>query len=160
MAKFIIGKGLDDYTNDLKSLNEEAGRYIGQAIYEGAKIVTDQVRKEIDSLPVQNGPVKRGERRNPTKAEVDGLREGLGIAKKRIDNDFVHVKVGMDGYNSHVTQKYPKGHPNAMVARSIEAGTTYMNRIPFIRRAVNATRAEAEEKMREIIEQGISEKMQ
>lgn len=159
MAKMTVGKGLDQYLAQLGNLEDRADGLAGRAIYEGAKIVADKVRANIESLPVQEGPVK-GKRRDPYQDEKDGLLAGLGIAKKKVNDGFINVKIGMDGYNSRVTEKYPKGHPNAMIARSINAGTTFMNRHPFINSAVNSSKAAAEEKMKEIIEEGINKEMQ
>ena len=159
MAKMTVGKGLEEYLEKLGNLQEISPGLAGRAIYEGAKIVTDQIRANIQALPVQTGGVKKGERRDPYKEEIDGMLEGLGIAKKRVEDGYINVKVGMDGYNSRVTEKYPKGHPNAMIARSINIGTTYINRNPFITKAVRSTKAAAEEKMKEVIEQGIEETM-
>ena len=157
MAKFTVGKGLEEYLAKLGNLQDISPGLAGRAIYEGAKIVADQIHANIQALPVQNGPVKG--RRDPYQDEVDGLLAGLGIAKKRVENGYINVKIGMDGYNSRVTEKYPKGHPNAMIARSINIGTTFVNRHPFINQAVRSTKAAAEEKMKEVIETGIEETM-
>ena len=157
MAKMTVGKGLEEYLEKLGNLQEISPGLAGRAIYEGAKIVADQIRSNIQALPVQNGPVKG--RRDPYQDEIDGMLEGLGIAKKKVSDGYVDVKIGMDGYNSRVTEKYPKGHPNAMIARSINIGTTFVNRHPFITKAVRATKAQAEEKMKEVIEEGIEETM-
>ena len=157
MAKFNVGKGLEEYLEKLGNLQDISPGLAGRAIYEGAKIVADQIHANIQALPVQNGPVKG--RRDPYQDEVDGLLAGLGIAKKRVEDGYINVKIGMDGYNSRVTEKYPKGHPNAMIARSINIGTTFVNRHPFINQAVRSTKAAAEEKMKEVIENGIEETM-
>lgn len=159
MAKFTVGSGLDEYLAQLGNLSERADGLAGRAIYEGAKIVADQIRKNIESLPVQDGPVK-GKRRDPYPDEKEGLLAGLGVAKKKVSDGFINVKIGMDGYNNRVTTKYPQGHPNAMIARTINAGSTFMNRHPFITSAVNNSRAAAQEKMKEIIEEGINKEMQ
>ena len=159
MAKFTVGKGLNEYLEQLGNLEYQADGMAGQAIFEGAKIVADKIHANIASLPVQNGPVKNGVRRDPTQVEIDGMLAGLGIAKKQVDGGFINVKIGMDGYNDHVTDKYPKGHANAMVARTINAGSTWMNRHPFIDDAVRATKKQAEEAMKEKIEESIKETM-
>ena len=159
MAKFTVGKGIDEYLTQLGNLEYQADGMAGQAIFEGAKIVADKIHANIASLPVQNGPVKNGVRRDPTQVEIDGMLAGLGIAKKQVDGGFINVKIGMDGYNAHVTDKYPKGHANAMVARTINAGSTWMNRHPFIDDAVRATKKQAEETMKEKIEESIKETM-
>lgn len=160
MAKFTVGHGLDDYIKDLEDVQMLSSKLIGRAIYYGADVMANEIRKQIQSLPVQKEPAKRGHRRNPSQVEIDGMLEGLGIAKKRVVNGFTNVKIGIDGYNKHVTEDYPKGHPNAMVARSILIGTTFMNRHPFVDRAVNVCISRVEQKMKETIEDGINQEMQ
>lgn len=147
MAKFQIGKGLSDYIALLGNLEFNASNMIGRSIYVGAAVVADEIRSQIEALPV--GEIERGNKqRYPTQIEKDGLLAGLGIAKMQNDSGYYNVKIGMDGYNDHVTAKYPKGHPNAMVARSIDSGSTYMKKVPFISRSVQATKAKAEEEMK------------
>lgn len=158
MAKFqTIGKGMDDYLASLGNLLYRADGIGGKAVYEGAKIVADKLRSNIEALPVHTGPVKG--RRDPFQVEKDGMLAGLGIAKMRNDGGFINVKIGMDGYDDHITDRYPQGHPNAMIARTINTGSTWMKRCPFINNAVTATRSAAEEKMKEVIEKGIAETM-
>ena len=158
MAKFqTIGKGMDDYLASLGNLLYRADGIGGKAVYEGAKIVADKLRSNIEALPVHTGPVKGS--RDPFQVEKDGMLAGLGIAKMRNDGGFINVKIGMDGYDDHITDRYPQGHPNAMIARTINTGSTWMKRYPFINNAVTATRSAAEEKMKEVIEKGIAETM-
>ena len=154
MAKMTIGKGMDEYLAKLGNLEFAAPGLVGQAIYEGAKIVTDQVRAEIEALPTAESK-RVATPRDPTQVEKDGLLDGLGVAKKKNDNGYINVKIGMDGYNTDKTKKYPKGKPNAMIARSIESGSTVMKRNAFISRAVNKTKKEAEAAMQKVIEEGI-----
>lgn len=159
MAKWTVGKGLDDYIALLGNLEFKAPDVCGMAIYQGAKIVADQIRSNIEALPVSESKSTKGGRRNPTQAEKDGLLEGLGVAKKQTDGSFINVKIGMDGYNNDRTKKYPNGKPNAMIARSIESGTTFMNRIPFISRAVSSTKAAAEAAMKDEVDKQIAKIM-
>lgn len=144
MAKWTIGKGLDEYIQKLGNLEYRADGIAGKAIYDGAKIVADKIRANISALPVSE-KTDRG-RRNPTQVEKTGLLEGLGIAKLQ-RGSFINVKIGMDGYNADATEKWPSGKPNAMIARSIEAGNSFMLRNPFISSAVRATRGAAEAAM-------------
>lgn len=159
MAKFTVGKGLDDYIALLGNLEFKSEEIVGHSIYEGAKIVADEIRANIESLPVSANKSGRSGRRNPTQVEKDGLLDGLGVAKMRNDNGNFNVKIGMDGYNADITAKYPKGKPNAMVARSIESGTYFMNRNPFISRAVRSAKAAAEEAMKAEIDKQIAKTM-
>ena len=154
MAKMTIGKGMDEYLAKLGNLEFAAPGLVGQAIYEGAKIVADQVRAEIEALPTAESK-RVATPRDPTQVEKDGLLDGLGVAKKKNDSGYINVKIGMDGYNTDKTKKYPKGKPNAMIARSIESGSTVMKRNAFISRAVNKTKKDAEAAMQKVIEEGI-----
>jgi len=157
MARLTVGKGVDDYIASLDDLKYRVPEISGRAIYQGADVVADQIRANIQALPVQQGR-SRG-RRDPTQEEKDGLLEGLGIAKKRTENGNINVKIGMDGYNSDVTEKYPNGKPNAMIARSIESGTTFINRHPFISNAVRMSKSEAEEAMAAEVDKQLEEIM-
>ena len=154
MAKMTIGKGMDEYLAKLGNLEFAAPGLVGQAIYEGAKVVADQVRAEIEALPTAESK-RVATPRDPTQVEKDGLLDGLGIATKKNDGGYINVKVGMEGYNTDKTKKYPKGKPNAMIARSIESGSTVMKRNAFISRAVNKTKKDAEAAMQKVIEEGI-----
>ena len=154
MAKMTIGKGMDEYLAKLGNLEFAAPGLVGQAIFEGAKIVTDQVRAEIEALPTAESK-RVATPRDPTQVEKDGLLDGLGVAKKKNDGGYINVKIGMDGYNTDKTKKYPRGKPNAMIARSIESGSTVMKRNAFISRAVNKTKKDAEAAMQKVIEEGI-----
>ena len=154
MAKMTIGKGMDEYLAKLGNLEFAAPGLVGQAIYEGAKVVADQVRAEIEALPTAESK-RVATPRDPTQVEKDGLLDGLGVAKKKNDSGYINVKIGMDGYNTDKTKKYPRGKPNAMIARSIESGSTVMKRNAFISRAVNKTKKEAEAAMQKVFEEGI-----
>lgn len=108
MAKWTVGKGIDKYIQDLQNLEFGSEEMAKRAVYEGAKIVTDAIRTSIQALTV--GPPREGK---VTQAQKAGLLEGLGIAGFRQDGTFINVKVGMDGYNSEKSRKYPNGQPNA-----------------------------------------------
>lgn len=157
MARFTVGKGLDEYLAQLGNLEQRARPVIGLAVYEGAKVVADGMRKEIEGLPVDQ--TKGPGRRNPTQVEKAGLLEGLGVSKMRDESGFWNVKIGMDGYNENVTAKWPYGKPNAMIARSINAGTSFLRRIPFVSTAVRKTRKQAEAAMRAEVDKQISKIM-
>lgn len=159
MAKWTIGKGLDEYLAKLGDLEFKCPEALGRATYQGAKIVADQIRANIQALPVADSENKKHQHRYPNQAEKDGLLEGLGISTHRVEGGYYNVKIGMDGYNSNKTPKYPNGQPNALIARSIESGSSFRIRVPFISRAVNATKAAAEEAMKNEVDKVISETM-
>lgn len=156
MAKWIVGKGLDSYISYLKKIDAVTDEAIGEAVYEMAKVVADSVRSGIQALPTVSNEAniatyKKGYSRLSDK-EKQGLLDGFGISPLQEDSGFINVKLGFDGYNSVKTKKYPQGQPNALIARVTESGSSYRQKTPFMRTAVNASRKEALEKGREAVD--------
>lgn len=149
MAKFQVGSGIDQYIDQLRNLEYTGRETIGKAIYVGADIVADAVKANINALPSSAC----------TDVEKAGLIAGFGIAKMQDENGYFNVKLGFDGYNDNVTKKWPKGKPNSMIARSIEAGTSWKPKHPFVAPAVRANKDAAEKAMAEEIEKSIQETM-
>ena len=77
--------------------------------------------------------------------EKQGLLDGFGVSPMQDDGGYINVKLGFDGYNGVKTKKYPKGQPNALIARVTESGSSYREKTPFIRPAVNASKKQAEQ---------------
>jgi len=158
MATMKIGAGLDKFIAMSNELKYRVSGLSGRALYQGAKILADATRSEIEALPVASSKrVRRGERRNPTQVEKDGLLEGLGVARKRTDGGTSNITIGFDGWNADKTERWPGGKPNALIARSINKGTSFMRPIPFAKRAVTKARGEAEEAMKKEFEKQLSE---
>ena len=148
MAKWIVGKGLDSYISYLQRIDAVTDEAIGEAVYEMAKVVADSVRSGIHALPTVSNQAniatyKKGYSRFSDE-EKQGLLDGFGVSPMQDDNGYFNVKLGFDGYNSIKTREYPKGQPNALIARVTESGSSYREKTPFIRPAVNATRKSAE----------------
>ena len=153
--KWVVGNGIDEYIDKLEKLSHNGAT--GKAIYQGAKIVADECRKNINALPVQK-TAKHNEYkvRGVTASQKKGLQEGFGISKVQFEGGFKHVKLGFDGYNDTITPTYTNGQPNAMIARIVESGNSYHVKTPFIAPAVNATKAKAEKTMALVIDKEIS----
>lgn len=154
MAKWVIGKGLDEYLSKLENLEFAADDVAGEAIYHGAAIVADEVRRRIEALPTAGDQRRVNMGIKPS--EKQGLLDGLGIAAMRTEGSYINVKIGMDGYNADKTKAYPNGKPNAMIARSIESGSQFMRKQPFIAPAVRATKSAAETEMQRVIDEKIT----
>lgn len=160
MAK-IEFKGITEYSAKLNRLSAlSRDKVIGAAVYDGAKIVADTIRQEIESLPTdEHWGTPDYPKAGPSQAEKDGLLESLGVTTIRDDNGFVNVKAGFDGYQGEPTAKYPKGKPNQMIARSINAGTSFMAKVPFMDRALRKCRKPAEAAMKNRVEKEIDKIM-
>ena len=91
----------------------------------------------------------------PNSYQKEGLRQSIGIASLRNDGGFWNVKIGFDGYNGLKTKTWPQGQPNAMVARSVESGTSWMQKQPFMRKAEQSSRSACEKAMSEAVDKEI-----
>lgn len=161
----ITFKGLEQYEMQLSKLGGSTRKIAERAIFEGAKIVADEVKKNLNSLNVttQELAIRAYTNQTPTYITEDAknaLIDSFGVSPMREENGFYNVKVGFDGYNDVITKKYPKGQPNNMIARSCESGSSSMIKQPFMRTAVNASKGRAEQKMAEILAAEIEKKME
>ena len=156
MAK-ITFPGLNDYELMISRLSKGVGDIAGKAIYAGAGIVADAIKENIKALPIVRG---YGTEKDPlpggvTAPQKAGLIDGLGISPMQSDAGYLNVKIGFDGYNATKTEKYPQGQPNQLVARGVESGTSWKQKKPFIRPAINASKSRAEAEMARILDQEI-----
>lgn len=159
MAVFHADEGIDNFSKMLEQL-ENTEELCGRILYEGARVVADACKESIRSLPVQDGEYQ-GSSEKPligiTKTQKEDLEESFGITPMQVDNGVYHVKVGFDGYGSRPTKKYPRGVPNAMLARSIESGTTFRRKIPFIRPALIRSKEAAIQAMQKALDRKIQD---
>lgn len=157
VATIQFKKG-DEYLAKIARLEAELkDKVLGEAIYGAAGIVADEIRASLEQVPTDEGyGTRENPTRGPTAYQVNGLELGLGIASLQADGTgYLNVKIGFDGYNGISTKRWPNGQPNQMVARSVESGTTWMKKNPFVRKAVAATRKRAVEYMKNSVDRSI-----
>lgn len=159
MAKIKM-QGMDEYRHMLESLSSNIDEFCGRAIFAGAKVAADTVKQAIAALPIEKSRHATPDNplRGVTSQQKQGLLEGMGIAKMTKDGDVLNVKIGFDGYNSVRTRKYPKGQPNALIARSVNSGTSIRVRTGFMDKAIRRARKPAIEAMRKALDKAIQEK--
>lgn len=155
MAKFEF-QGLDEYLKVLADLGDKSEGLIKRAVYDGAAEVAKSVEAEILALPENDGFQVRLPIRGVSKEQKKGLLEGMGFAKMENENGFINTKLGFDGYNEVKTKQFPKGQPNAMIARSINSGSSTRQKDPFMNRAVKAAKAKAENAMASRLDEDIA----
>lgn len=156
MAKVTVN-GLAEISRKITALGD-AGDAIGKmAVYDGAAVIADELRKQINALPEDEFRyLRNGDRFGViTAQDKKDLANSLGIAKIERTAKDIRTVIGFAGYGSHPTRKYPKGLPMAMVARSIESGSSVRAKKPFVRKAVNSKRKAAQQKMIETGEKQI-----
>lgn len=159
MAKISFSGG-DDFGARLEKLGQmDARRSVERAVARGAGIVADAIRSAMNAMPRQKAiHLQKGKKLLAVQEhELADLQASMGVSPIKADrNGFVNARVGFDGYGSRPTKKYPKGVPNQLVAAAIERGSSVREKHPFIRPAVNKTRAEAVEAMDDSINADIA----
>ena len=156
--------GLKEYEKRLSTLGKEGKAIAEKAVYAGAAIIADAVRANINALPAVKdewGVVAYNNNWSAplTETPKKGLQDGFGISPMGNEDGILNVKLGFDGYNDMKTKKYPKGQPNAIIARSLESGSSIAKKRPFVAPAVRKTKKAAEETMAKIIDEEIAKIM-
>lgn len=154
MAKFEF-QGIDEYIAELQKLEQETSSAMGKAIYKGAGLVADNIKAGIESLPTDDRKYVKGMRKGIHPKQKEGLINGLGIAKMENKNGFVNVKIGFNGYNTMVTDRWPNGQPNVLIARATESGTSFLEKYGYISKAVRNSKKQCEEIMKLTIDEEI-----
>ena len=159
--------GIDEYAKRLSILWKDSEEICKRAVYEGANVVANAIRSNLDSIPVQEGEnglppyANEGEMLyGVSRRQKADLIDAFGLAPIKNEQDYINTKAGFDGYGSVKTKKYPKGTPNAMLMRSVESGTYFRKKHPVVRPAVNRSRKPAQAKMDETINQEIEKRME
>ena len=159
MAKLKF-EGLKEYEAKLLQLRNVTKEMLGEAIYEGAAIVADAVKANIETIPIDERYAAKGEKLYGISSEQKaGLIDGFGIARLKDDNGYLNVKLGFAGNNSVKTKRYPNGQPNSTIARSVNSGSSFRQRIPFVDNAVKSTKSACEQKMKQKIDEAIGDVM-
>lgn len=177
MAKWKF-EGVNEYAAKLEALSDNTEEILGKAIFYGAKIVADEIKAAIWTIPVDdafydNGStikkteehqkhatqeltytgVKKGNMRSGirTNERID-LAKSFGIAKMKNDDGYINVKTGFDEYNRY-------GVPNIAIARSVESGTSFMPKFGTIGKAARSAKKKCEQKMESVLEDELKKMM-
>ena len=146
--KTTFSDGINEYLQTLNRLGKEIEGISKQAVYEGAKIIADEIKNNIEALSTDEEwgtPKKMKE--GPTKAEKENIARGLGIAHMQDNKGTIKTKIGYDdaGYDEN-------NKPIQMIARSVNSGTSFMKKNPFFEKGVRNSRNKAKQKMIEVAE--------
>ena len=152
LAKMTI-KGLDEYAKMLDRMGRQAPEISKKAVYAGADMVANQIRKNLEQNirdPSYVGKNKNKEYAVKQRRSTGELEQSLGIAPITTDkNGNTNTKVGFSGYDNNHT-------PNVLKARAMESGTSTLRKRPFVRPAVNAVKKPAQQEMGAVIDKEIA----
>ena len=163
MAYVMKADGLEEVAAILNALEENAQPVASLSLYNGAGVMADTVRGEVNGI--RTAPfkyAKPGETRLPSPEEKAILQvaEGMGIAKFEKNGSEVNTSIGYQnsGYASipwnhtratartnYKTAGGIRAKPIPVIANAINSGTSFMQKQPFMRRAVTKGKPKAEE---------------
>lgn len=154
-------EGIEDVSLMFGKLASAGVGVAKMAVYDGAKVMADEIRREIGALPQEKERHLTGGEKYAVISRRDkkDLAAHLGITKIQHSTTGTRAVIGFAGYGSRKTKKYRNGLPMAMLARSLQKGTSVREKYPFIDRAIgqasekamNAMAAAAERVIAKII---------
>lgn len=155
MAKIEL-EGFDTYIRQVEALKADSEKVCKATVFPGAQILADAMRQAVDALPTISdnhamGNWQAGKTSDALSfSQKTGLQESLGIsAIKKDRSGMVQTSVGFTGYNSVKTHAHPNGQPNALVARSLEKGTSALKRNRFVENTVRTVKPQILEAMQQ-----------
>ncbi|MBQ8617654.1 MAG: hypothetical protein IJ418_09080 [Clostridia bacterium] len=118
-------------------------------VYDGARVMADEIRREIGALPEDKERHLHGGEKYAviTRRDKQDLAKHLGITKITYSSSGTRAVIGFAGYGSKKTKKYKKGLPMALLARSLMKGTSVREKSAFIDRAVSKASDKAQSAM-------------
>ena len=145
-------KGLDALISQFGKLEGSTRKIAHEGLYKAAGIVADEVKKGLQSLPIQEDPdgtpptIKEGEKYTGiTSKEKQSLIDSMGVSPHRDSGKNISVSIGFSGTSPVVTNRFPGGVPNSALMRGIESGTSVRRKHPVIRQAMNRVQKKAAE---------------
>jgi len=146
----ISSRGLEDLIRSLDKVGGNIGGIASRGVYEAAGAIADEVKAGLQSLPVQEGEdgkppyAKKGEKlHGVTSDQKQDLIQSMGIAKFRDESGVITTSIGFHGTGRTKTKKYPGGVPNRTLMRGVESGSSFRQKTPVVRPAVNRAKKKA-----------------
>ena len=137
--KTIKTTGLDELIQKLETMTPNTEIICEDVAYEGINVIADEMKSQLNSIKTTSDESYSTSTRNAYAWEKEALVDGMGISPVRNDNGLIDYKVGFDGYvDRNGTKKAV-----ALIANSINAGTSFMPAQPFVKKTVSAGRKAA-----------------
>lgn len=155
MAYTMKAEGMEELSEMLSALEEKAPAVAARALYEGAGIMAGAVNEAaaaIKTEPFKWAAGSRGETRLPSPEEKEIVQAAAaGIAKFDKNGSEVDTSVGFK--NSGYAELSGKMVPIPAIVNSINSGTSFMRKQPFVRKAASGASNRAIEAMQKRIEE-------
>lgn len=159
----VSTKGLTEFIDKLDALEKNAQKLMKEALYDGADLLANEIKKGLEALPVyqtKNGKPVWGtpERklRGVTQTQKDDIIRSFGISHHIAKDGNVYAYIGINGRG--YTEGYWRGTnevPIAVLLRTLESGNSFTEKIPTIRPAINRAKKPALSAMQKSFEGAI-----
>ena len=147
--------GFDEIMRTLDQIEEKSQAIADMGLYEGAKIMADEVNKSAEKIKAEQFKhAKDGEKRKPSLEEKEIVMNAkAGIAKFNKHGDGADTSIGYSkaGYATLKGKRVPV----AKIVNAINCGTSFMDKQPVIRNTANRTRNRASDAIKNKIEEEI-----
>ena len=144
MAMTMQVEGLDELGRMLNELGGKAQGVASKGLYDGAGVMADSMRASAESIhtaPFHYAVFITREPSPEEKAAV--LQAKMGIAKFDKNGSEVSTSVGYQ--NAGYAEVNGKTKPIPQIVNSINSGTSFMQKQPFVRKAINKGKQKASE---------------
>ena len=143
--------GMAEVSEMLTKLEEDAPKIAAKALYEGAGIMADEIKKGAESIRTAPFKYAREGTRLPSPEEKEiVMQAGVGIAKFNKEGAEVDTSVGYR--NAGYADLNGKQKPIPVIVNAINSGTSFMTKQPFVRKAASSGGKKAMEAMKTAIE--------
>ena len=135
-------KGLEDIETKLKRMGDGARGIAARGLYDGAGVMADAVNNAADTIHTEPFHYAVFITRQPSPEEKEAVKQAkTGIAKFRNNGAEVNTSIGYQ--NTGYAEVNGKKKPIPQIANSINSGTSFMQKQPFFRKAVNKSKEKA-----------------
>ena len=143
--------GMAEISELLGKLEERAPAVASGALYEGAGVMADEIRKGAETIKTEPFKYTQNGTRMPSPEEKEIVQTAAaGIAKFNKNGTEVDTSVGFR--NAGYAELAGKLVPIPKIVNAINSGTSFMRKQPFVRRAASKATPKAMEAMRKKIE--------
>jgi HK97 gp10 family phage protein len=159
MAMRMTATGLDEAAAMFEKLGTEAGRIAAQSLYQGAGVIADAMNKAVGDIRTEPFRYARAkdDKRLPSPEEKEALRNRSGIAHFRGSGSEIDTVIGFQnaGYTEIKGREKTYRKAVGQIANSINSGTSFMDKQPVFRRAMNTAKKAAQETIAKVANEEI-----
>lgn len=137
-------KGLEALETKLKRMGDGARGIAAHGLYDGAGVMADELKSQAESIETEEFHYTVFGTRLPSPEEKGIItKAGAGIARFKTNGSEVNTSVGYR--NAGYAMLAGRRKPIPKIVNSINSGTSFMRKQPFVRKAATkgATKAEA-----------------